>query len=672
MNSAVPASVSQAAGAGVAGTLARGFNPGLQGMRGLAILLVLLNHAEVAGFHGGFVGVDIFFVISGYLIGGLLLREHERSGGIDLWAFYARRVRRLLPAAALVLAVTVVGIRLLYAPQEQDELLSSARAAALYAANLWFASRPTDYFGGHTEANPALHLWSLAVEEQFYLFWPVLMLLAVRFARATPRRVTGVLVVVLGGLSFVACGVVSLVNFKYAFFLTPFRIWEFGAGMAVAVWPGLATRWSPRTVAAMGWAAFGILVAVSLLFDGRMRFPGFWAGLPVAAAALLLVVVQHGGQSAVGRLLQSWPIRRLGDCSYSVYLWHWPVLIGAALVVPRPDAWLTVCLILLSIGLGALSYRFVEQPFMHSLFPGRPSRQVVFAGLALCVAVAAAAQFSRGFVHVGPEQERFQRAARWDATEASGCLTLADAVDQPPCEFGPAEPKATVVLFGDSHASQWFVPFEQLARQQQFRLVVLTKSACPSVDVPVAVYTTLADYRECSIWREKMFQRIERLKPDVVVMASSSGYNIRPDRWQAGLDRSVERLQRLGARVGYVRDIPFPGFDVPGCHARAAWRAWSPDGACTYRAADEEARIAPLAEAEAAVLARRQARFINLSSAICNEPVCRTARDGMVMFKDRNHLTEEFARSLAPQLQAPLLDLLRASPAAARFRAPAG
>ncbi|MGQ3050651.1 MAG: acyltransferase family protein [Roseateles sp.] len=637
------------------------FNPGLQGMRGIAILLVLLNHAGVPGFGGGYVGVDVFFVISGYLIGGLLLRELESKNGLDLWAFYARRVRRLLPAAAVVLACTVVGIRLLYAPQEQDELLSSARAAALYASNLWFASRPTDYFGGHTEANPTLHLWSLAVEEQFYVVWPLLMLFSTRRFRGRPRLVTGWLLVIIGGLSFASCVAITQLNFKYAFFLTPFRIWEFAVGMAIAVWPRLLIGWSTRTVAAMGWVAMAMLCLISLLFDGRMRFPGFLAAFPVVAGGLLLVVVQHGGQTMVGRLLQSRVIRQLGDCSYSVYLWHWPVLIAAAVITPKSGALLTVGLIALSIALGWLSYRFVEQPFMHSLFPGGSARQVVFAGLALCVVVAAGAQFTRKFIHVGPEQERFERAARWDITEATGCLTLADAVDQPACEFGFERPSATVVLFGDSHAAQWFVPLQQLALKHHLRLVVLTKSACPSVDVQVAVYTTLGDYHECTAWRERMLQRIERMRPALVIMASSSGYSMEPGRWQAGLDRTVERLQRTGAQVGYLKDIPFPGFNVPACYARASWRNWSVDEACTYLAADEEARVGPLATAEEEVLVRRGAAFINLSHAICDGPVCPTARNGLIMFKDRNHLTEEFALSLAPALEAPMLKLLAES-----------
>jgi hypothetical protein len=260
---------------------------------------------------------------------------------------------------------------------------------------------------------------------------------------------------------------------------------------------------------------------------------------------------------------------------------------------------------------------------------------------------------------VGPDQEHFLRAARWDAIERTGCLTLAEDQDQPPCEFGSTNPVATVVLFGDSHASQWFVPLEHLAKKHQLRLVVLTKSACPSVDVQVDVYTTLSEYRECTIWRERMFKRIEALKPEVVLLASSSGYRFLPAPWQAGLDRTIVRLQGMGVGIGYIRDIPFPGFDVPVCHARSAWRGWSVGRSCTYLAADEEARIGPLAQAEEAALTQRGATFINLSDAICAEPVCKTARDGLILFKDRNHLTEEFALHLAPQLERPLLQLLK-------------
>ena len=325
------------------------FNPGLQGMRGIAILLVLLNHAGVPGFGGGYIGVDVFFVISGYLIGGLLLRELTHKGHVDLWLFYARRIRRLFPAFAAVLVAVVAVVPWLYAPFEHGELMSSARASALYAANLWFASRSTNYFGGHTEANPLLHLWSLAVEEQFYLFWPLLMLLAYRLSSRDAIRGTARLIVITGVLSLIACVVISRLKLQYAFFLTPMRIWEFAAGMVFAVRPNLGRTFKPFTVAAIGAAGLLGIAGATLYFDERLGFPGAWAAIPVLGTMALLMVVRHASSSWVTRLLRSGPLTWVGDCSYSVYLWHWPLMIFAVLLFPHGDVWLTLSVIALSL-----------------------------------------------------------------------------------------------------------------------------------------------------------------------------------------------------------------------------------------------------------------------------------------------------------------------------------
>ncbi|MFG6466702.1 acyltransferase family protein [Roseateles sp. BYS87W] len=642
--------------------VAHRLNLGIQGLRGVAILLVLLNHAEVPGFGGGFVGVDVFFVISGYLIGGLLLRELDRNQHIDLWAFYGRRVRRLLPAVAVLMAVTLVGVRWLYAPQEQDELFSSMRAAALYAINLWFASRPTDYFGGHTEANPLLHLWSLAVEEQFYLFWPLLLIATARIARLGARAATTALVLGLGSLSFTACVWMSLVNYKYAFFLTPFRIWEFAVGMAVMLIAPKVTAWRPAVVSALGAVAVVVLAVVSWGFEGRMRYPGAWAAIPVLCAAGLLIVAQQQQSTSVGRLLQMRWLRWVGDSSYSIYLWHWPVLILLTMLVPQPGAWWTGGAIALSIGLGWLSYRGVEQPFIHVRLQGWSPKQINAAGLALCVLLVGATQGIRRQVTVGPEQQAFIQAARWDQVEKTGCLVLAPAVDQPPCEFGPADAQRTVVLFGDSHAAQWFPALRRLADEQGFRLHVLTKSACPSVSAHVAVYTTFAPYRECDVWRERMFERVEALKPDVILLANSTGYELSLDIWKSGLADTVTRLKRTGAAIGYLRDIPFPGFDVPLCHARAAWRGWSLGEACTYAAAEEERRIGGWVRTELATLSPHGVRYIDLSAHLCQSSACPTSAEGRVFFKDRNHLTEAFSSDLAPVLKPILSELIPPNP----------
>lgn len=635
------------------------FNLGLQGMRGIAILLVLLNHAGVPGLDGGFVGVDVFFVISGYLIGGLLLREFEATGGLDLWAFYARRVRRLLPAALLLLAVVLVGMRCLYAPQEQDELLSSARAAALYAANLWFASRPTDYFGGHTEANPLLHLWSLAVEEQFYLVWPLLMLVAIRLAKGDVRRGLGWLIWGAGAVSLIACIAVSLVKFKYAFFLAPMRVWEFGAGMFVALRPGLAKSLSRPALKATGLLALAALAATAFGFNGSLRFPGYWAVIPVAAATGLLLVAERGRDSGVGRALEWRWLRWVGDCSYSVYLWHWPVLIAAAMLSTHTGPLQTLGLIAVSLVLGRLSYVGIEQVFMKRLWTAATAKQVVAVGLGACLLLAVVAQAMRGHIQTGPAQQRYQQAAKWTLVDSSGCLVLFDAVDQPPCEFGVKDAATTVVLFGDSHAAQWLPPLDKLAREHGWRLIALTKAVCPSVDVDVIFYVTRARYETCAKWRERMFERIARLRPQLVVLASSSGYvDVELPRWQAGLERTVQRLQAGGSRVAYLRDTPHTGLDVPICWARTDWWGWAPPDACTYPRSVEEQRMLPRVQAEAAVVRARGASYIDLSQSICTVERCPTQRDGMLMFMDRTHLSEAFAASLAPELDRRLQVLL--------------
>jgi len=635
------------------------YNLGVQGLRGIAILLVLLNHAGVPGFDGGFIGVDVFFVISGYLIGGLLLREMETTGRIDLWAFYARRVRRLLPASLVMLAVVLVGIRCLYAPQEQDELLSSARASALYAANLWFASRPTDYFGGHTEANPLLHLWSLAVEEQFYLVWPLLMLAAARAVGGDARRGLKLLVWVAGIPSLIACIALSLVNFKYAFFLSPMRVWEFGAGMFVALRPGLAASLSQCSLQAIGWLALAVLALATLMFDGNLQFPGHWALIPVLATATLLLVAERGTASAAGRWLHWGWLRWVGDCSYSLYLWHWPVLIAASMWSPKLGAALTAGVIVVSLLLGRLSYRFVEQVFLSRPWSDVPPRRIVVSGLAACLLLAVAAQALRGRVDTPAVPDRFQQAVQWKLIESSGCLVLFDAVDQPPCEFGVRDGAKTVVLLGDSHAAQWLAPLHALAQKHGWRLVALTKAVCPSVDVDVIFYVTRSRYGPCAQWRERMFERIAALRPQLVVMASSSGYgDVELPRWQAGLERSIERLQATGSRVAYIRDTPHTGLNVPTCWARADWWGWTPPQACTYPRAQDEERTAARVQFERAATQARGAAFIDLSAAICSSERCPTQRDGVLMFKDRTHLSEAFAASLAPQLEPHLLELL--------------
>jgi peptidoglycan/LPS O-acetylase OafA/YrhL len=636
------------------------FNLGLQGMRGIAILLVLLNHAVVPGFQGGYVGVDIFFVISGYLIGGLLLRELAAHGRIDLWSFYARRFRRLLPAFAVVLIAVLCAVPALYAPFEHGELMSSARASALYAANLWFASRSTNYFGGYTEANPLLHLWSLAVEEQFYLFWPLLMLGAARLFSGDVRRTTFWLVVTAGLLSLLACIMVSAWKPQYAFFLTPTRIWQFAAGMLLAIRPVPVAALGPATVSMLGIAALLAIAGATVFFDATLAFPGYWALIPTVASMALLVVVQRGADTWVCRLLRNGPLRWIGDCSYSVYLWHWPLMIFAAVIFLQHGVALTSALIGASVLVGWLSYRWVELPFKHGLLNAWSPRRVVAAGLLLCVAMAAVAH-GVGRLKLDARQERYLKATEWPAATQAGCLAVYDAVDQPACEFGALKSATTVVLFGDSHAMQWFLPLQALAVEQGWRFITLTKAQCPGIDVVVNYQGKHLEYWQCTQWREAMLARIENLKPDLVLLANSSGYGIEPQAWGQGLSSTVKRLQAAGLKLAYLRDTPHPGFHVPTCLARAQWRGQRADSLCVYPAADR-ARFAELFAAETEALLEPGVETLDLFPAFCSQTMCPTEKDGVIMFKDRNHISADYALALKPVL-GPQLQRLLAKPA---------
>lgn len=647
------------------------FRSDIQGLRGIAVLLVVLYHAGLPLAPAGFIGVDIFFVISGFLITGLLAREAETSGRVALLRFFGRRVRRLLPAALVLLLFVCLVSAWLYPPLEQREIQSAARAAGLYLANVWFAGRAVDYLGGEAESNPMLHMWSLAVEEQFYIVWPLLIAALVAGASAARqhrRLIVGVAMVCL--VSLAACVWMTWRSQPIAFFGTPFRAWEFGIG-------GLASLLGPRLLL-LPQAGRNLLAAVGAtmmlgsvaLLDAGSLFPGWWALLPAGGTALLLAGL-HGNQPSLqARLLGCWPLAKLGDVSYSWYLWHWPLLVFAAVRWPQHGPLLTAGAVLLSLLLAWLSYRWVENPIRtHPALAGRDRQTVVVAVLlALATGAVLTWQMAQLAGRSSPAQQRYV-AARDDipAIYPAGCHANFDAVTLPACEFGATGSKTTVVLFGDSHAAHWFPALEQLARQQHWRLVSLTKSSCPSVEVPVFSKAKRRQYHECDQWRAAMWQRIETLQPALLVLANSSRHGVPAAEWQRGTASSLGRLKTAGIPTALLIDTPRPGFDVPQCLARADWQGRPQQQACRFQRSAVAADDAAIAAAErAAVAASGHGRVLDLTRAICPDEQCSVFSAGQVHYSDNNHLTAGFSRQLAPALQQALQDAI-AMPATALY-----
>ena len=360
----------------------------IEGLRAVAVVLVVLFHASIGGVPGGFVGVDVFFVISGFLITGLLLREQTGTGTISLSSFYARRARRLLPAAALVLLVTLVASIVVLPPLLVPGVATDTAAAALYVSNMGFAVQATDYFAAGQAPSPILHFWSLGVEEQFYVFWPAVVLLVTRGALRPGRRV-GVTVVAIAVASFAFALWLTSAAEPWAFFSLPTRAWELALGGCLAVAGRRLNLLPERAAVAAGWIGLALLVFAGVALNETTPFPGTAALLPTVGAALVIVSGARPNAFGPARLLGTAIPRFLGRISYSLYLWHWPVLVlpavAAGVPLPLPER---IVLVVVSVALAAATSRWVEDPFRHGRFIGTlPRRNLAMAG-ALTVAVA--------------------------------------------------------------------------------------------------------------------------------------------------------------------------------------------------------------------------------------------------------------------------------------------
>src|SRR5882757_2700299 len=332
----------------------------VEGLRAVAIILVVAFHAGVAGITGGFIGVDVFYVLSGYLITGLLVREIREKSRLNLLQFYARRMRRLLPASALVLIVSLMAAIALFAPQELNFAARGARASALYVSNVFFAATAGDYFGPRVATNPMLHTWSLSVEEQFYVFWPLVILLGLQVWKS----MRGLTLAIIGLTAISLAASILLVKHysTFAFYMLPSRVWEFGIGGLAMLLPRNPVSASRSFGPILSWLGFALILASTVLISSAVAFPGWIALLPVMGTVLTLIVGAEQPRRGADALLANRVIQWFGRHSYSWYLWHWPSLVIVAIVLPNTGFAGKMGAVVASLILAALTHRFVENP----------------------------------------------------------------------------------------------------------------------------------------------------------------------------------------------------------------------------------------------------------------------------------------------------------------------
>lgn len=649
--------------------LEKDFRPDIEGLRAVAVLSVVIFHFGVGALSGGFVGVDVFFVISGYLISGLLLKELERTGSIDLWRFYGRRARRLLPVALLVTSMTLLAGLLLLAPSEQQFAAKGALASSLYASNFWFMTLLADYFAPESALNPFLHTWSLSVEEQFYLAWPTLLLVLWRW-RPTVRTMA-LAMSALTVFSFVLCLWLSYRKQAWAFYASPTRAWEFGIGALAVLRP--VSDWARRSKVAglLGWLGIAGLCATFLTVTEDMRFPGWIAALPALATAAVLISGASGQRGGPADLLRHPLFQWLGQHSYSIYLWHWPIVVYATILqVNDPTAKIVICSVL-TLGCAAASFRLLENPVRGSAWlAARPTRSV---SLGACLTVVggvialSTAQAARNFSAHPLQAELTRSIEEQPVASGSGqnCLIGFVEVEPVKCAFGAGNAAKTVVLFGDSHADQWSTPLAQLVTEQGWRLVTLLKASCAVADIQAYNVRLRRDWPECAQWRSRAMEEIRQLRPDLVIVSQfSSGYirgrwtgrgehAVTYEEWADGLRRSLEQLRAANVPVLLLRDTPSPGKNVGNCIARSRWRGM-PEATCNTLLPDAiDPKISPL---ESAIAASMDARFADLTAEFCDSNVCPGVHSGILIYRDANHMTTAFAARLTPALRALLVE----------------
>lgn len=636
----------------------------IDGLRAIAVISVVLYHAAFGVVHAGFVGVDVFFVISGYLITALLYREWRSHGRIDLSAFYARRIRRILPAVWLVVAATLAAATVFLSPVvgQPQSVAKSAMAALLFCANVFFQRTTGGYFDGPSNELPLLHLWSLSVEEQFYFVWPLLFMVLLRWRGAAVTAVLAGLCVA----SFVLCEFWLATSPSSAFYQMPARWWELGLGALIALQaPRPLVKSRAEVLATVGLA---LTLAATVFPLPAGHFPGLGALGATLGAALLLFTIHHSTSlGLVGVILRSRPATFFGLISYSLYLWHWPLLaIDRAMRLEPTPLMIRALLCAIAVPLAWLSYRFVETPFRRKQLDLPRWRVLATGGMASIFLIAGAGAL--GYV---------AKTADRGASVASGV-----ANDKPKnienCHFNGASPitelkpsscnslpgiAPRVVIWGDSHALAWQPLAYEWAAASKTSAASWTLDACP----PALGYPGLTEksdtYGNCRKFNQLVLDQVKTHHIDTLILAGRwlrYFYMIPPNfletndiagaAWRdtslaslkAGLEASVGEVATKVGRVVLLGPLPQLRHDAVRCLESGQVQR------CFLSRAEFDGTAKPVQEFLSSLASRyRNVVLVDPAEFFCTRTECPIIKDGYSLYWDHNHISSTAARNFA-------------------------
>lgn len=624
----------------------------IDGLRAIAVLLVVAFHVGVPRFESGFIGVDVFFVVSGFLITGILSKEADDRGTVRLSRFYTRRLRRLLPASSLTVLVTMLASFLLVSALSWRQIAETSAAAAVYASNLFFAREANDYFAADADSNPLLHFWSLAVEEQFYIVWPLLILgLSKLGSRA---RMFGL--VVLTAASFAHSVMLTSAATPWAYYSPLSRAWEFSIGgiLALALPAGLS-RLSAVNREAVAWSGLALILGSLLIIGPTTPFPGI-AAVPTVMGTCLAIAAMVNDRGPLGRVLLSWPFQQLGALSYSWYLWHWPFLVIGQLALRSNAPALRIGLAVASLVVAAGSYHLVEKPVRFAAkLTGSHGANWAMAGITIVAMVGASTLLDqRAEAELAGPEFADLILARDDVPELLGndcnVRSLNELLDR--CSGGSDTAGQTVLVLGDSHAEMWTPTLDALSAELDFRYVVHILGGCNVVGAQPQISVD-----GCRRVQEQNLEIVDELQPDAVVVShfATNVDDTGRDEWIAGLDTFLAALDERGVAVGWVHDSPSFDEDPVECVSlRGESECAEPFATATDLAIQLRDREAPSLEQFGAVT-------IDPTTFMCDEEFCPLRSNGVFHFRDAHHVAATHAQALAPEFRPFMMDVLSPS-----------
>jgi peptidoglycan/LPS O-acetylase OafA/YrhL len=664
------------------------FRGDIQGLRAVAVVLVMLWHGGLSVLPGGYVGVDVFFVISGFLMTGLLYKEACADRRISLPGFYARRARRLLPASALLIIFVAVSTRLFLPSVRLDSIGKDLLASSLFGMNWRLSSQSTDYLASSLAASPLQHFWSLGVEEQFYFIWPVLLLIFTIRARRRRTSLTAGAALLLAAVtipSLLWSIHLSSSNPGSAYFVTTTRLWELAVGGVVAVFAAHVHRIPTPAAIAVGWVGLAAAVASAFIYTTHTTFPGYAAALPVLGTAAVIAAGPAAGARGPVAVLGLAPLRKIGDWSYSLYLWHWPVIVIATVKWGPLSQSQGLAVVAISFLPALLAFYLVEEPARTAKALRHTGDALKGGGLILLASSTAALVFLAVSPAIPPATAVSASSSQVGTGQKFGAQVLAAspmgdpagvAVDDPgdftpqpgqvetspvcgvardndaikTCDVGDLSSSVHAVLVGDSHAGQWATALAEVAVQRKWRLTLVTKDGCPYTSVRVLTSWTAS----CEAWNKNLAAYLAAQRPAVVI-TSQSEYVVStrgpadtkagaPATMADGLRNNYVTLIAAGTKVLVLRNTPWPGIDIGDCVSGSSGQfkkcAVSRSKALDHVGAAQVAAVEGLVGAS----------LIDLNDAICPDNPCAPVIGGVLVYRDSHHITQTYGLSLVPRL----------------------